>query len=138
MPLPTNLAGFKKVGKFYTSAAPTDAVKVMTLCRAIRDAFIDKSAPKQITWILTGTHGTAAGELVKERKFFWNEDKTLETQMIKAVDVFNFSKLEGGKVVIGKNSWERYTGANAIVVLAWCFSEQSRKGWMKKAGLKGI
>lgn len=138
MPLPTNLGGFKKQGKFYTSETVTDAGKVKTLCKGIRDAFIDKSAPKQIVWVLTGTHGTAQGELVRERKFFWEEDKTLETQMIKAVDVFNFSKAENGGVTISKNSWERYTGANALVVLAWCFSEQSRKGWMKKAALKGI
>lgn len=135
MALPTSAGGFKLVdSKFYTSTTVTDATKVKTLCTALRDSFLADKKPR-LVWILTGTHGTAKGELVAERKFFWSEDKGLESQMFKAVDVFHFSKPDG---TISKRSWDRYTGANAIIVLAWCFSEQSRTGWMKDAKLKDI
>jgi hypothetical protein len=137
MPLPQSVEGFTKVGKFYTCTAPTDANKVQKLARELQMAFV-KGEPKKLVWILTGTHGTPQGELVAERKFFWNEDKQLETQYFKAVDVFHFTANTSGQIQISKNSWDRYTGANAIVVLAWCYSEQSRTGWMKKAGLKDI
>lgn len=135
MPLPRTVAGFTlQDKKFYTTTTPTDATKVKQLCKDLRESFqADKKA--RLVWILTGTHGDTAGNLVRERKFFWDEDKALESQIFKSVDVFNFSKADG---TISKNSWDKYTGANAVIVLAWCYSEQSRKGWMKTAGLKGI
>lgn len=131
MPLPTSIAGFKKEGKFYTTKAPTDLHKVKELVTALHEAFT-AGEPKKLVWILSGTHGDKDGNLVRERKFFWDEDKALEGQTIKSVDVFHFTKDDG---TISTNSWNKYLGANAIVILAWCYSEQSRTGWMKKAHL---
>jgi hypothetical protein len=132
MPIPTNESGFTlKKGKFYTTTKTTDKDKVKKLVRALIKSFIEDKK-KSIVWILTGTHGTSKGELVQERKFFWSEDKDLETQYIKAVDVFNFTKINK----IGVNSWNRYLGSKGIIILAWCYSEQSRTGWMKEAKLK--
>lgn len=133
MSLPNNVAGFTlKQRRFYTCTTPTDANKVKKLARAIRDAFI-KGERKRMVWILTGTHGTAKGQLVRERHFYWSEDKTLETQMFKAVDVFGFSQWgKDGTFKIAKNRWNRYLGGMGICILAWCYSEQSRTGWMKE------
>ncbi|MCZ6836230.1 MAG: hypothetical protein O7G85_10685 [Planctomycetota bacterium] len=132
MPLPSSHAGFKlKNGNVYTSKTPTNDVKVKDLVKQVLLSFAADNK-KQLIWILSGTHGTDKGELVAERKFFWSEDKALEGQIIKAVDVFNFSK--PGK--ISANSWNRYLGKSGIVILAWCFSEQSRMGWMKDEKLK--
>lgn len=128
MPLPKKVAGFTQVGKFYTTKAPTDAKEVKELVDALIKATLEK---KQLIYILSGTHGTSQGELVRERKFFWEEDKGIETQTVKAVDVWGFTKTD----VINKVRWNYYLGRKGIIVLAWCYSEQSRTGWMKKEEL---
>jgi len=134
MPLPSSAGGFTQHGKFYTCTSPTDASKVKTLVVAIRKAFAEPGAKKQMVWILSGTHGTAKGDLVREKDFFY-EDKDLEGQIYKSVNVFGFTADDGH---IAKNRWNEYTGKSGVVILAWCYSEQSRTGWMKKAGLTGI
>lgn len=135
MSLPATESGFTlKKNKFYTCTTTTDAAKVAKLVTAIHKAFAD-GTKKQIVYILTGTHGNAAGELVRERKFYWSEDKNLETMTFKAVDVFNFSQADG-KIV--KSRWERYINAHAILIFAWCYSEQARTGWMQTNGLKVV
>ena len=134
MPLPATLAGFTKKGKFYTTTTPTDADKVKELVTAIQQAFAEPNAKKQMVWILSGTHGTQQGELVQEKKFFY-EDKTLEGQIYKSVNVWGFTGTDGKPV---EKRWSAYTGKGGIVVLAWCYSEQARTGWMKDAKLVGI
>ena len=134
MPLPTSLAGFTKKGKFYTCTTPTDADKVKELVTAIQQAFAEPGATKQMVWILSGTHGNAQGELVQEKKFFY-EDKTLEGQLYKSINVWGFTGSDGKPV---KNRWDAYTGKSGTAILAWCYSEQARTGWMKDAKLAGI
>jgi hypothetical protein len=134
MPLPSSAGGFAKHGKFYTSSTVTDATKVKTLITAIQKAFAEPGAKKEMVWILSGTHGTATGELVKEKKFFF-EDKALEGSLYKSVNVYGFTADDGHIV---KSRWDTYTGKTGVVILAWCFSEQARTGWMKTAKLAGV
>jgi hypothetical protein len=136
VPLPAKVGNFRLVhGKFYVTDQVTNAAEVKQLAKALQDSMI-KDNKRKLVWILSGTHGDNHGNLVQERKFFWDEDKQLEHQYFKAVDVFNFSKGAGANVQVAANSWNKYLGANAIIVLAWCFSKQSSEGWMKNAGLK--
>ncbi len=131
MPLPSSEAGFKKKKRdVYTTTSGTDKGKVKKLVKAIIKSFLaDKQ--KDVVWILTGVSGTSDGEVAKERRYFWDEDKKLESQYIKAVDVHKFTK--PGK--ISKQIWKKYLGKKGPKILAWANSEQSRTGWMKDAGL---
>ena len=134
MSLPSSAGGFTKHGKFYTCTTVTSADKVKELLVAIRAAQALPGATKVVTWILSGTHGTDKGVLVQEKKFFY-EDKLLEGQMYKSVNVYGFT---GSNGAIVKTRWDEYTSKKGIVILAWCYSEQARNGWMKTAGLKEI
>jgi hypothetical protein len=131
MPLPSSESGFTQHGKFYTTTAPTDANKVAALVGKIRKAFLEPGAKKQMVWILSGTHGDTNGDLVREKDFFY-EDKGQEGQTYKSVNVWGFTKDDGSIV---KTRWSEYTGKTGVVILAWCYSEKSRTGWMKKEGL---
>jgi hypothetical protein len=143
MAMPTKIAGFTKHGKFYTVTQPTNAVAVSQLIAAIREEFTQPGARKEMVWILSGTHGNTSGELSRERDFFY-EDKLLEGQIYKSTDVWSFTKPPVPGVPaptedrIIANRWNTYTSKTGIVILAWCYSEQSRTGWMKRAKLTGV
>ncbi len=128
MALPGTVGNFTKKGKFYTTTKVTNKAEVAAVVAALRDCFTAGEA-KQVVWILSGTHGTDKGELVREKKFFF-EDKSLEGQTYKSIDVYGFTKDDGTPVT---NRWKSYLGKSGIVILAWCYSEQSRNGWMKDA-----
>jgi hypothetical protein len=132
VPLPASLGHFKLVkNKFYVTDQPTDANEVQKLASAVLKSMIADNQKKRI-YVLSGTHGDAKGNLVPEKHFWWKEDKNLEHQLLLAVNVWNFT--QPGK--ISKNSWNKYLGGNAVVILAWCYSQQSIGGWMKTEGLK--
>ena len=110
---------------------PCNAAQVAELIVAIRAAFASPGSTKEIVWILSGTHGTPTGDLDKEKDFFY-EDKTLEGQIYKTVNVFGFTRDDGTFV---ENRWREYMGKKGVIILAWCYSEKSRTGWMLHAGL---
>ena len=132
MSLPASSGHFKLVAnKFYVTEQTTDATEVQKVAKDVLDSMI-KDKSRKLIWVLSGTHGDTKGNLVPERHFWWKEDKNLEHQTLKAINVWNFT--QPGK--ISKNSWNRYLGANAVIILAWCYSKQSLGGWMKTEGLK--
>jgi hypothetical protein len=134
MPLPNSSGNFslRKVDSrvFYTTPKPTNAAEVATLVADIRKCFVD-GTEKKVIWVLSGTHGDASGELVKERDFFY-EDKALEGQIIKSVDVWLFTTdTKKGELVSAR--WKNYLDKK-LVVFAWCYSEMSKTGWMRRLG----
>ena len=136
MAFPTSVENFYfRRGKFYTTACVTDDVEVAKLVSALRKENSElPSGQKKIVWILSGTHGDPDGNLVRHRDFFF-EDKALEGQLYKAVNVFGFHNDDGS---MNKLRWNEYIGKTGIVVLAWCYSEKSRTGWMKNANIVGL
>ncbi len=98
----------------YASNDITDADEVDDLVKAIRKG-LGSEMNKTLIYILSGTHGDDQGNLVGD-KIFFAEDKTLELQTVKAVNVNQDT---------AANTWKKYfSSKKAILILAWCYSEK--------------
>lgn len=98
----------------YVSDSVTDADEVDALVKAIRKQ-LGSDMNKVLIYILSGTHGDNQGNLVGEKVFF-AEDKTLELQTVKSVNVNEDTPA---------NTWKKYfDSSKAILILAWCYSKK--------------
>ncbi|QKX06928.1 hypothetical protein HN014_19055 [Aquimarina sp. TRL1] len=110
-----NIAASGRERPVYASDKVTNASEVSALVTKIRKDLGTAEMNKVIIYILSGTHGNTQGDLVGEKVFF-AEDKTLELQTVKAVNVNQDTP---------PNTWKKYFGASkAIVILAWCYSDR--------------
>ncbi|AXT62637.1 hypothetical protein D1816_20525 [Aquimarina sp. AD10] len=95
----------------YVSDPHCDEQQVNELVKNIRKEF----GQKKMIYILSGTHGTESGGLVADKGFFY-EDKSLESQTFKSVNVNENTP---------KNTWKNYFDkTNSVLVLAWCYSDR--------------
>tara|TARA_B110000908_G_C10264609_1_gene462469 strand:- start:4369 stop:4740 length:372 start_codon:yes stop_codon:yes gene_type:complete len=99
----------------YASNDVTNANEVSSLVHKIRKYLGISEMNKVIIYIISGTHGDKSGNLVGEKVFF-AEDKILELQTVKAVNVNQNTP---------PNTWKKYFGSKkAILILAWCYSDR--------------
>ncbi|KFC19663.1 hypothetical protein [Chryseobacterium sp. FH1] len=88
----------------------TNGDEVTVLVKDIRK----KVGNTVMIYVLSGTHGDTAGNLVGEDNFY-QEDKLGELQTVKAVRVNQDTPA---------NTWKSYFDKKSILVLAWCYSDR--------------
>jgi|GEM_PF-3390025 len=93
----------------------TNAKEVSSLISEIRKNLGLEKMNKVMIYVLTGTHGDKNGNLLHEKKFFF-EDKWKELQTVKCVNVNESTPA---------NTWRNYfSKTKSILILAWCFSSK--------------
>ncbi len=101
--------------KIYAFDRETDKAEVSSLIDKIRKDLGLAEMNKVMIYVLSGTHGDTAGNLVGEKIFFM-EDKSKELQTVKAVNVNQDTP---------PNTWKEYFDkTKSIIILAWCYSNK--------------